>query len=77
MERHVDFELALGTLEIQTSNFNTQLEDYDVLFKEKESILMKFPNIHFNAFKTPSSIVCMTFRCGDVNVSSKKRHVIT
>ena len=27
IERHVDFELGLGTLEIQTSKFNTQEED--------------------------------------------------
>ena len=34
-------------------------------------------HIHFDAFKTRSSIVFMAFRFGDVNVSSKKRHVIT
>ena len=43
-------------------------------------MLIKIPNIHFDAFdafKTRSSIVFMTFRFGDVNVFSKKRHVIT
>ena len=39
-------------------------------------MLIKIPNIHFDAFdafKTRSSIVFMTFRFGDVNVFSKKR----
>ena len=50
---------------------------YDVLLKDKASMLIKIPNIHFDAFKTRSSIVFMTFRFDDVNVSSKKPHVIT
>ena len=45
--------------------------------KEKAPMLIKMPNIHFNAFKTRPSIVFMTFIFGDVNVSSKKRHAIT
>ena len=50
---------------------------YDVLLKVKAFMLINNPNIHFDAFKTRSSIVFMTFRFGDVNVSSKKRHVMT
>ena len=48
IERHVDFELGLGTLEIQTSNFNTYKTikhvPYDVLLKEKASMSMKILN---------------------------------
>ena len=40
-------------------------------------MLIKITNIHFDAFKKRSSVVFMTFRFGDVNVSSKKRHIIT
>ena len=50
---------------------------FDVLLKEKASMFIKIPNIHFEAFKTRSSIVFMTLRFCDVKVSLKKRHVIT
>ena len=66
-----------GILEIQhTTGRLTHLPYYGLL-KENASMLIKIQNIHFDAFKTRSSIVFMTFRFDDVNVFEKKRHVIT
>ena len=40
-------------------------------------MLVKILNIHFGAFKMRSAIAFMTYKFYDVNVTSKKRHVIT
>ena len=73
----IDFNIRNSNVKFQHTTRRLKHLQYDVLLTEKAPMLIKIPNIHFDAFKTRSSIVFMTFRFGDVNVSSKKRHIIT